>query len=63
MCDSFYLMQGHTRTNKSKTKSKIYQVLRDANQLVLNCKIFSCFQPFIHDIITKIITHSNIIYR
>ena len=63
MCDSFYLMQGHTRTNKSKTKSKIYQVLRDANQLVLNYKIFSCFQPFIHDIITKIITHSNIIYR
>ena len=49
-------------TNKAKTKSKIYQALRVAIQLVLNCKRFSYFQPFTRDIITKITNHSNIIF-
>ena len=43
-------------------KSKIYQVLRDANQLVLNCIRFSYFQPFTHNIIAHINTNSNIMY-
>ena len=43
-------------------KSKICQVLRDANQLVLNCIRVSYFQPLTHDIITHITTNSNIMY-
>ena len=31
-------------------------------QLVLNCKRFSYFRPFTHDIITQNTTHSNIVY-
>ena len=50
------------RATQAKTKSKIYHVLRDANQLVLNCKRFSYFRPFTHDIITQNTTHSNIMY-
>ena len=41
---------------------KQYHVLRDANQLVLNCKRFSHFWSFIHDIITHYTTHRNIMY-
>ena len=61
MCDSFWLMQGHSQ-NIRLIKSKICQVLRDANELVLNCIRFSYFQPFTHDIITYITTNSNIMY-
>ena len=43
MCDFFYLWKVIARTTEAKTKSKIYHVLRDANQLVLNCKRFSYF--------------------
>ena len=53
------------RTAETKIKFKIYHVLRDANQLVLNCKRFerfSYFRPFTHDIITQNISHSNILY-
>ena len=50
------------RTTKAKTKSKIYHVLGDTSQLVLNCKRFSYFQLFTHDTITQNTTHSNIMY-
>ena len=49
------------RTTEAKTKSKICHVLKDVNQLVLNCKRFSYFWPFTH-IITQTTTHSNIMY-
>ena len=56
------------RSAEAKTKSKIYHVLIDANQLVLYCKIFerfSYFWPFTHDIITQNTFHSNMmnLYR
>ena len=46
---------------EAKTKPKIYHVLRDANQVVLNCKRFSYIWPFTHSI-TQNTTHSNIMY-
>ena len=54
-------------TARPEAKAK-YHVLIDANQLVLNCKIFkrfSHFRPFTHDIITQNTFHSNImnLYR
>ena len=51
------------RTTEAKTKSKIYHVLGDTNQLVLNCKRFSYFQPFTRDTITLNTTHVMYLYR
>ena len=60
MC--LFLIKVIARTTEAKSKSKIYHILTDANQLVLNCKRFSYFWPFIYDIITQNTTHSNIMY-
>ena len=43
MCDFFYLWKVIARTTEAKTKSKIYHVLRDANQLVLIARDFHIF--------------------
>ena len=59
MCDSFWLMQGHSQNIRLSLK---YIKFLNANQLVLNCIRFSYFQPFTHDIITYITTNSNIMY-
>ena len=40
------LMQGHSQTIETKAKSKIYHILSDVNQLVLNCKRFRGFHIF-----------------
>ena len=47
---------------KLKQSLKLYHVLRDANQLVLNYKRFSYFRLFTHNIITQNTTYSNIMY-
>ena len=44
-----------------KQSLKQYHLLRDVNQLVLNCKRFSYFWPFTHSIAQNT-THSNIMY-
>ena len=47
------------RTTEAKTT---FYFLRDANQLVLNCKIFSYFRPLTFDMITQNTNHSNTMY-
>ena len=52
------------RTTETKTKSQIisrFQKYQPA-QLVLNCKRFSYFRPFTHDIITQNTTRKKIMY-
>ena len=55
-------IRSNARTTEAKTKSKIYHVLGDANQLVLNCKRFSYFRQFTHNIIIQNTTNNNIMY-
>ena len=49
-------------TLKTEAKAKSKVVHRGPNQLVLNCKRFSHFQPFTHHIITQNTTHSDIMH-